>query len=340
MMPDRGMEAADFQPAVVAGYALGVINRLAGRRVEATVSQGERTIRLALAPGVPFAAGHWLALEAEAGRFWLGLTSAALDALVQPVVGAVRFRELDETLGEAVVAMALSQWLEQVEVFQGCTFELESASASEPGKDLPRFGLYCHEETGRCQWGVVVADARACRWMAARLDLLPAPGWNGKWAGLPLFLSLVLARMSLAQRELTTLAPGDILLPPLQEPFRLRLENAVDGLGLGMARLDDRSLIVEHWLEQLMTEQAQEDQPPLTALENLEVALHFELGRLQLPLARLRELGAGTVLPLDGDIRQPVSIHVNRQLAGRGEIVRIDERLGIRITEWLGSELP
>ena len=339
-MMNEGVRVVDFEPAIIPGYGIEVINRVASHKPEVTFPGAEGAIRLRLAPAGHFAAQHWLSVSVEAGKFWLGLTPAGLDALVAPAIGSVPFCDLAEELGEAVVAVALSQWLEQIEAFSQFVPHLESAFSTPPEARLPRFGLYRNEGGGCYQWAEVAADASACRWLTTRLRALPPSGWDGRWDSLPIPLSLVLANMSFEQGELATLVPGDILLPVLQEPFRLRVQNAVDGRQLGVARHEDHSLIIEHWKEQTMTEQVQEDTPALATLEQLEVELRFELGRMCLPLAQLRELETGAVLPLEGDPIQPVSIFVNRQPAGRGEIVNIDDRLGIRITEWLGSDGP
>ncbi len=339
-MRPEGAGATPYRPPAVPGYAIGAINGIASRRPEFTLTAGEESVRLMVGPGGPFVARHWVAVANESGRLWLGLSDSGIDALVAPVAAPVSFRELSGELAEAVLAVAVGRWLEQVEAFKETGSHLEVALASEPGGDFPRFGLYRSQGRTRYQWAEVVADARACRWLGDWLGGLPVSGLDERWDWLSVPLSLALASMSLQRHELTGLVPGDMLLPPLQTPLRLRIENAIDGYLLGVARLEERSLIIEHWQEQTMAEQIPEDPPSLSSLERLEVELQFELGRVRLPLARLRELETGAVLSLDGDSRQPVSIYVNRQPAGRGEIVRIDDRLGIRITEWLGSDGP
>jgi flagellar motor switch protein FliN/FliY len=50
-------------------------------------------------------------------------------------------------------------------------------------------------------------------------------------------------------------------------------------------------------------------------------------------LGELMRLGPGAVLDLDRRVDAPVDLLVNGRLIARGEIVAVDERFGVRITE-------
>ena len=71
----------------------------------------------------------------------------------------------------------------------------------------------------------------------------------------------------------------------------------------------------------------------LDLLMNVSLAVSAELGRRTLRLGELLRLGAGAVLELDRRIDAPVDLLVNGRLIARGEIVAVDERFGVRITE-------
>ena len=70
----------------------------------------------------------------------------------------------------------------------------------------------------------------------------------------------------------------------------------------------------------------------LTA-EDLEIRLSFDLGHLSLPLGELQNLQPGYSFELDMPASGSVRIHAGAQLIGRGELVQIDDRLGVRVTE-------
>ncbi len=65
-------------------------------------------------------------------------------------------------------------------------------------------------------------------------------------------------------------------------------------------------------------------------LEDLPVALAFEVGRKAMPLGDIRKLSAGAVVQLDRT-GQAVDIVANGKRVGQGEMVRIGESLGVRI---------
>ncbi|RWQ60114.1 MAG: YscQ/HrcQ family type III secretion apparatus protein [Mesorhizobium sp.] len=68
-----------------------------------------------------------------------------------------------------------------------------------------------------------------------------------------------------------------------------------------------------------------------TTLDELPVALAFELGRTAMPLGEVRQLAPGAIVPLANVTKETVDIIANGKRVGRGEIVRIGESLGVRI---------
>lgn len=65
-------------------------------------------------------------------------------------------------------------------------------------------------------------------------------------------------------------------------------------------------------------------------LEDLPIALAFEIGRKTMPLGDVRQLTAGAVVQLDAT-GQGVDILANGKRVGQGEMVRIGESLGVRV---------
>ncbi|RWF11220.1 MAG: YscQ/HrcQ family type III secretion apparatus protein [Mesorhizobium sp.] len=68
-----------------------------------------------------------------------------------------------------------------------------------------------------------------------------------------------------------------------------------------------------------------------STLDELPVALAFELGRTAMPLGEVRQLAPGAIVPLANVTKETVDIIANGKRVGRGEIVRIGESLGVRI---------
>ncbi len=66
-----------------------------------------------------------------------------------------------------------------------------------------------------------------------------------------------------------------------------------------------------------------------------DVPVHISavLGRASLSVAQLLQLTQGSVLELDRKIGEAIDIYVNNRLVARGEVVVVDERLGVTMTE-------
>jgi flagellar motor switch protein FliN/FliY len=66
-----------------------------------------------------------------------------------------------------------------------------------------------------------------------------------------------------------------------------------------------------------------------------DVPVHISavLGKASMSVAQLLKLGAGSVLELDRRVGEAIDIYVNNRLVARGEVVVVDERLGVTMTE-------
>lgn len=72
------------------------------------------------------------------------------------------------------------------------------------------------------------------------------------------------------------------------------------------------------------------------SLGSLPVHLVFEIGRREVSLEELRELGVGAPIPLDRPASESVDIIANGRRVGAGEMVLIGDQLGVRITRLNG----
>jgi flagellar motor switch protein FliN/FliY len=72
----------------------------------------------------------------------------------------------------------------------------------------------------------------------------------------------------------------------------------------------------------------------------MDVNLQFtvELGRTQMPVKHVLELQKGSVVELDRVAGEPVDVFVNEHLMARGEVVVVDDKFGVRITELIAPE--
>jgi flagellar motor switch protein FliN/FliY len=71
----------------------------------------------------------------------------------------------------------------------------------------------------------------------------------------------------------------------------------------------------------------------LAPVFDVPVNISAVLGRAHLSVAQLLQLGQGSVLELDRKVGEAIDIYVNSRLVARGEVVIVDERLGVTMTE-------
>jgi flagellar motor switch protein FliN/FliY len=76
----------------------------------------------------------------------------------------------------------------------------------------------------------------------------------------------------------------------------------------------------------------------LEAVHDVPVKVQAVLGRARMPIGELLQLGSGTVVELDRRVGEPVDIFVNDRLIARGEVVLIDNALGVTLTEIVRAE--
>ena len=71
----------------------------------------------------------------------------------------------------------------------------------------------------------------------------------------------------------------------------------------------------------------------LEAVFDIPVQVSAVLGKTTLQVNQLLKLGRGAVVELDRKVGEAVDIYVNNRLVARGEVVIVDERLGVTMTE-------
>jgi flagellar motor switch protein FliN/FliY len=89
---------------------------------------------------------------------------------------------------------------------------------------------------------------------------------------------------------------------------------------------------------------APDDQPTTRTADELEavfdvpVQISAVLGRTRMDVGQLLNLGPGTVLELDRKVGEAIDIYVNNRLVARGEVVLVEDKLGVTMTEIIKAE--
>ena len=77
----------------------------------------------------------------------------------------------------------------------------------------------------------------------------------------------------------------------------------------------------------------------LDLLMDVMLQVVVELGRTRMPLRQVLELQPGSVVELDRLAGEAVDIFVNERLIARGEVVMVDDKFGVRITDLVTSKV-
>lgn len=106
---------------------------------------------------------------------------------------------------------------------------------------------------------------------------------------------------------------------------------------------DDQAALADEWAA-AMGEQADLDElsseaggapPELDVILDIPVSISMEVGRTNIPIRNLLQLNQGSVIELDRFAGEPLDVLVNGTLIAQGEVVMVNEKFGIRLTDVL-----
>jgi flagellar motor switch protein FliN/FliY len=80
------------------------------------------------------------------------------------------------------------------------------------------------------------------------------------------------------------------------------------------------------------------DASDLEAVFDVPVQVSAVLGRSRMDVGDLLKLGPGAVLELDRKVGEAIDIYVNNRLVARGEVVLVEDKLGVTMTEIIKAE--
>jgi flagellar motor switch protein FliN/FliY len=71
----------------------------------------------------------------------------------------------------------------------------------------------------------------------------------------------------------------------------------------------------------------------LDVILDVPVQLSLEVGRTRIPIRNLLQLNQGSVIELERGAGEPLDVYVNGTLIAQGEVVVVNERFGVRLTD-------
>ncbi|MFW1677681.1 flagellar motor switch protein FliN [Pontibacter sp. JAM-7] len=91
-------------------------------------------------------------------------------------------------------------------------------------------------------------------------------------------------------------------------------------------------------LAELKDEGAPVSDPKLDVILDIPVTLSMEVGQTDIPISNLLQLTQGSVIELDRVAGEPLDVMVNGTLIAHGEVVVVNDRYGIRLTDVISPQ--
>lgn len=279
-----------------------------------------------------------IVLASASGQAWLALEPVLLKQWLQPWIGNETLTSLPPVLRSAAYHAALDPLFTALDAATGIAFSPAESPAPLPSASA-RLGLWLTDPGAGRPCALLAVDDAIAAVLTARLERLPlSVGEPERWSNLPVEVTLWLGQSHLSAEEFRGLASGDILLLPSSMPanaaLELRLRQAGQGQFLAIAHLQRGQLLINRLVSAAMSEPAHTPDTASAPLDPdaLPIRIEFDLGGLTLPLRELRAIQPGYSFELDRPAPQAVRLMVGSQVIGHGELVQIDDRLGVRVT--------
>jgi type III secretion protein Q len=317
-------------------------------RLTLDLPNGPLAIRLALASGpMSHARERPICLSGEAGRLWLEPAQTHFQHWLQHWIGELDPEQLPPTLGAAARQAALAPLLDALETLLAARLEASPSTEASPVAEsvLALWRLDVESATPIAHLGL---DAAASIQLATRLEpqrraTTDSDTHAERWPDLPIALTPWLGATRLRVAEWRGLETGDLLLLPRQvEPQAIPLHLKHRRRTLATAHLAGQRIIIDSLVPATMSEQPlfdpdSDSAPAVIDPDELEIGVDFELGTLQIPLRELRAVQPGYCFELTELDRPRIRLVVGGRLIGHGELVMIEDHLGVRVTELFGT---
>lgn len=294
-----------------------------------------------LAPGnVPFA-GMRFTFEGELFTLWV--PAGALSALLYRTDPDVALSQIAPVTRGLVFESMFEDLFEELER-SGTQLHIDEISdpvRTPPGtiglkitlSDLPPF-------VGLIEAPKHLAD-RFLNW-AAQL-----PEMCRKMDDLPVTARVMAGLTWLPSADLSNLRPGDAVVFDVSWLSQKRAPVVIGEYIVRACAVETKGFVVldepafrdikerNMWLMQgdLGTERGPGSEPEVALVDDLEVKMTFELGRLQLTVGEVEKIDPGYVFELSRQPNQAVDIYVLNRLVGWGELVMVTDKIGVRVTK-------
>lgn len=187
----------------------------------------------------------------------------------------------------------------------------------------------------------LLLDRQSLTVVVQALDELATP--NAVTAELPIPLRICRNGTELTLAQLRTIRPGDILMSEhdlarprdpiavVGERLHFQVEEDAQGFRLGAKLTEASANATGEWFMQDSANASSGESIDEATLDQVPIRVIFEVGRLDMPLAEVRRLAPGYVLPLVKPSESAVDIVANGRKIGHGSLMKIGDSIGVRV---------
>lgn len=75
----------------------------------------------------------------------------------------------------------------------------------------------------------------------------------------------------------------------------------------------------------------------MEAVLDVKLEVTAVLGTAEMPISQILKLGRGAVVELDRTVGEDIELHANNQLIAKGEVIVVDDRLGVTVSDVIRS---
>jgi type III secretion system YscQ/HrcQ family protein len=281
-----------------------------------------------------------LRLDGESGELWL--PQSLLDILVGSVDPALSLDRLGPDRAAIILEFALESVLAAVEMNLGCKLAVDSFSGQverlENDGQLPLFFTLVIEGLVTAGCELRIAPDYALR-LAEGLDR--HAGISRSVLDLPIPVCLRVAAANLAAGEIERLSPDDVVLVDAScEPGHAVIAVIGERFVAPVALAPEGYRFAAHpipgatssWAWSMPTDAMAAAWEADAETDNRPLHVLFEIGRFELPASKVKQLAPNALLPLGPLHDQTVDIVVDGQRIGRGTLMQIGNRTGVRVS--------
>jgi type III secretion protein Q len=322
---------------------LRALNRIFCRREAVLLELGGERLALRPVAELPLIEEPLeLELELDGRLVSLALDRAIGDRLVASVLDGLEQEQLDPALLAMLLELGLAPLIERLEALTGRRVRIHRLGSGAGPERHSTLGFALEPEGGGVPFHArLQLSPESLEVVATALERSPLAAHPADT--LPMQLVCRVGSSVLTRGEILASRPGDFVLLAHTAIDRGEVQLMLGPGTAYRARLDHETITILGGPSRAMSDDAATEDGRVEVeeapdLDSVPVTLTFELGRLAVPLGELRTLGEGYTFDLGRDLRSPVDIVAGGKKIGSGELVQIDERVGVRITRLFAHE--